>query len=193
MALNFKKIDLSDKFVFDKYLSLFQPNSSELTFTNLFVFNDSRQIEFAEFENHLIISFFNKFSDDKDSRHFFMPIGETPDLIISKLLDIYPNSAFERVEKNAISAIDIFHVEDDRANYDYVYKIEDLALFAGKNYAPKRNFVNQFQKNNPVIKIIDELIIAKCLELEEIWCNLKQCRKDKSLCAEYLAIKNAFD
>lgn len=192
-VLNFKKLELTDKPLFDNYFTKYSQDSSELTFTNLFVFNDSKEIEFTEFEDHLIISFFNKLGDDKIARHFFQPIGKNPEIIISKILEIYPNTLFERVSKKIISNFENFNIQDDRANYDYIYKIEDLVLFAGKNYAPKRNFVNQFLKNNPTIRIIDNSIISQCLKLEEVWCDLKSCKKDKSLCAEYLAIKNAFD
>lgn len=193
MDLNFKKIELNDKPLFDNYLSKFPQDSSELTFTNLFVFKDSKKIEFCEYKNHLIISFI----DQNGKRLFYTPIGENILEIISEILTFYSTSSFERINQQQIlwdnNLNNNLFIERDRANDDYIYQISDLVTLHGQKYANKRNFVKRFEKNEFTLKIIDPSIIKKCLDLEEAWCNLKQCKKDKSLCAEYLAIKNAFN
>ena len=42
-----------------------------------------------------------------------------------------------------------FRFHPDRDSFDYVYKIEDLALLKGKRYQSKRNFCNRFWSANP--------------------------------------------
>ncbi len=187
-TLSFKKIGIEDKELFDRYFKDYPPKASELTFTNLFVYRESRPIEFAVFEEHMIITFL----DTKNKRSFFSPIGNAPSRMIEKILEMYPNAAFERIEKSIVKDTNIeLSSVHDKDNDDYVYDIKELIELQGQRYSSKRNFVNRFEKNSPIVKDIDDVFIKDCLHLNGKWCDLKDCTGDASLKAEFMAIKQA--
>ena len=49
---------------------------------------------------------------------------------------------------------DTFNIKTDRASFDYVYDINDLADFPGRKYHKKRTHVNKFLKSFPNYKIV---------------------------------------
>ena len=78
--MNFKPITIADKEIFDDYLSKFQPTGSEMTFTNMFTWRNSKKHEWTEIDNHLIISF-----SKNNKRMFYPPVGKNPSVIIEKI------------------------------------------------------------------------------------------------------------
>ena len=68
--LNFKKLTLNDKPLFDKYFEKFPPQISEYTFTNLYVWKKSRIIEYTQYEEGLII-----LATTNNEKYFLSPIG----------------------------------------------------------------------------------------------------------------------
>lgn len=83
-----------------------------------------------------------------------------------------------------------YKITPDRDDYDYVYKVKDLAELSGKKYQAKRNFVNQFKKkyNYDYRELTGELV-SQCLALQEEWCNLRNCLSDESTAQESNCIK----
>ena len=76
-----KQIELEDKKKFDEYFEKFQPEISEFSFTNLFIWKDYYNFLFLEVDDHLIIfsrDYFNKWkksvSKIKDGFFFLPPI-----------------------------------------------------------------------------------------------------------------------
>ena len=47
-----------------------------------------------------------------------------------------------------------FNIKNDRASYDYVYDINDLADLPGRKYHKKRTHINNFLKSFPTYKIV---------------------------------------
>jgi len=187
-TLNFKPIELQDKELFDQFFIKYPPLISEFTFTNLFCWRLSKGHEFALYNNHLIISFF----DDRKFRRFYQPIGENPADIMQKILLLFPESSFERVEKSIAEKINKeFIVEHDKNMDDYVYSINNLKLLVGDKYSAKRNFIKRFLHYNPKICVLDEDAVQSFLQLQEKWCNLKDCHSNKNTEAEHMAIKEA--
>ena len=92
-----KPIELTDKQLFDNYFQKYPPETSELTFTNLFMWRNYYNFLFLEYENHLIV-FSRDFlktrrkpinSDSMDYLYFFPPIGPAPDKIIIEIFKNY--------------------------------------------------------------------------------------------------------
>jgi uncharacterized protein len=190
-TLNFKNISLEDKETFNKYFLNNQNEISEYSFTNLFVWRNSRAIEFAEYKNGLII-----LADTGNEKYFMPPIGfENLREITGFLLDygIINNitNSVKRISESGITSIENsgFNIIEDRDNFDYVYASNDLALLKGRKYSSKRNFVTNFLNEYDYQYIrYEKKYFDNCLELCEIWMNKKN-PDDKSIYNEYTAIK----
>ena len=83
--MKFKSITIEDKETFDKFLKEFQPQQSELTFTNLFCWRITKKTEFVISNNHLIISF-----EENGEKFFYEPIGLDPVSTIYELKKEHP-------------------------------------------------------------------------------------------------------
>lgn len=189
--LGFKGITLSDKKLFDSYFNKFPPKLSEFTFTNLFVWRRTKNHEFAVFDNHLVISF----SESENSiRKFYQPIGENPAGIIEKLFSEFPESSFERIEESVSEKLsEKFSINEDRNMFDYIYNVNELAELKGDKYGAKRNFIKRFTKYKPEVCSLDEGKVKAFLELQEKWCNIRNCRENESMYAEDLAIRESLE
>ena len=66
-----------------------------------------------------------------------------------------------------------------------------MQKLAGGKFVPKRNFIRRALKYNPTVCELDDKTVAKFLEMEEKWCNMKSCSMDKQLFEEEIAVKEA--
>lgn len=189
--LNFKKLTLEDKDLFDEYFALSPPSISEYTFSNLYVWHHSRQIEYAQYNGGLII-----LATHSDKKYFMMPIGfENPAQIYQELLNygIQHNIAtsINRVGEDIIPLLKDkgFTVNEDFDNSDYIYLTDDLAFLKGRKYSNKRGMVRKFfGEYYHKFWSFKEVCKIKCLELTEKWMADKGTN-DQSQIDEYNAIK----
>lgn len=76
------------------------------------------------------------------------------------------------VQKAALEAAfpGSFEYSDDRDNYDYICRIDDVASLSGKKLHGKRNFCNRFEKSFSwsFVPVTPERT-AECLALQEAW------------------------
>ncbi len=81
-------------------------------------------------------------------------------LVPEKLVDIWRRQMGDAVEAT-----------ENRASWEYLHRVADLATLAGKQYVKKRNRVNQFSKQNPYeyLPITTELI-PRIVEFQRAWC-----------------------
>ena len=191
--LNFKKLTLKDKPLFDKYFKKFPPQISEYSFTNLYVWQKSRIIEYTQYEEGLII-----LATTDDEKYFLSPIGfKDNKKIINYMLEYGQKNnitnTIKRVSEEIIKNIKNsgLNIIEDRDNFDYVYNREDLAFLKGRKFSNKRGFIKKFCANyyhrywsyNNNKKCRD-----KCLKFTDKWF---EDRKpiDKTLYNEHFAIK----
>ncbi|MCF7862317.1 phosphatidylglycerol lysyltransferase domain-containing protein [Candidatus Woesearchaeota archaeon] len=173
-----RNIEFSDRELFSSYLSKYPSRISEMTFTNLFAW--AEKYSFTEEDKHLII----KYGDQ-----YMQPIGPRPaDKIVKMVLN---GKKFHNVDGDLIKNIDGsgLIVKKQRDEFDYVYDIKELATLKGGKYVPKRNFVKRFAKNHPCVCMDLSKVLDKCLELQEEWCNMRDCDKNPALAVENRAIR----
>jgi uncharacterized protein len=189
--LKFNKITLEDKKIFNRYFSEYQIEISEYTFTNLFVWRNSRSIEYAEFKGGFLI-----LADYGKEKYFMPPLGyEDYKDIICFILDygILNNIAdsVKRICETRISSLNEsgLKITEDRDNFDYVYSSGDLAHLKGRKYSGKRNIITNFLNDyNFEYKKYENKYLDECLRLSEDWVK-KKSHEDKSVHDEFLAIK----
>jgi len=130
------------------------------------------------------------------------PIGATPELIILKLMDEFNQIEFhkvsvqiiERLEQNIHFKGHNLDIIDDRNNWDYVYKVDDLINLSGNKYRQNRRWLTKFLETyNYDFHVLTKDLIDKTKELQLEWCLQKGCYEDESLNEEQKAINDALD
>ena len=189
--LKFKTLSLDDKLLFDKYFNEYPSGISEYTFTNLYVWRNSREVEYAQYNEGLII--LACFDNEK---YFMPPIGfKDNKKIFTFLLDygIKHNitHSIKRVHEKQIYSIQNMglKITEDRNNFDYVYNTEDMAFLKGRKYSSKRNFVKKFcsEYYHRYTPYTNDCKKAS-LNLMKKWLNNKNIN-EKTLVSEYKAIE----
>lgn len=147
-ALEFKPIEIGDKPLFDKFFSVFQPAISEYTFTNLFMWAQIKDTQFARMEEGIVLKTFHH-----NEACFLPPVGYND---CQKTLD----SLMEYGAANGIRKFRLISehfrkflkhpgvkIVPDRGNFDYVYKTQSLASLKGWRLDGKRGFIKKFREN----------------------------------------------
>jgi hypothetical protein len=117
------------------------------------------------------------------------------ELLFRALAEISDDPMICRVDKDFIEERfdpDNYIIEKDRDNSDYVYRSEDLIELSGNKYHSKRNHLNKFMKNYDYeYKDLNQGLVDSFLELQEEWCELKDCALNPGLRKEDTAIYEA--
>jgi len=204
-----KEIKLEDKELFNSYFHKYPPQTSEFTFTNLYMWRNFYRFNFMEWKEHLLLFSRDIFeakkipaSGNKKALYFFPPIGPNPAEIIVSLFENLKEVEFHRVperisenvrnhKKFSTLSIDIL---EDRDNWDYVYEAENLRNLPGNRYRQNRRWLNKFLENYDYeFKILTENEVKLCKKLQLEWCILRQCEDDEELKEEEQAIYDALD
>ncbi|MFZ5448962.1 MAG: DUF2156 domain-containing protein [Thermodesulfobacteriota bacterium] len=191
----FKPIALEDRKVIQNLLWHYQPETSELTFTNLFMWRPHYGYQWCLDRDRLLVV-----STAADRPLWALPpIGPQPraDLyhqVLEWLRDEYgvADPAIERADPRLAAELDghpEFAVEAVRDHFDYVYRSDDLAELAGGKYHSQRNHVNSIRRSyNYRYEPLREEHLSACLYLCARWCQIKKCEEDLSLTGEWEAI-----
>jgi hypothetical protein len=193
---DFKQIELTDKKVFDDFLAEDPPRTSELTFTNLFMWRYRYQPVWSARDDCLLIIL-----RPVDQAPFGLPpvgLGNKKDALLrlsQKLQEVSPEPKISRVGKDFVEHYvdaDRYETIYDRDNSDYVYLAENLIELSGNKFHRKKNHVNKFKKNHDYeYQSLDDDLARSFLELQETWCELRDCDENPALMHEDYAIYEA--
>ena len=193
----FKVMELADKDLIDRYLQNEQPSVSELTFTNLFMWRHYYRPLWFESDGVLFI-----LARPLDKPPFaFYPLGAGNKMEATRqLLELWKgldlehpvigraDTAFSQLFQDSPA----FRVTENRDQADYVYLSEDLARLAGRKMHKKKNHFNYFIKNYEFqTRQLDKNLVHQALELQESWCQLRECAQDPGLHNEDQAVYEA--
>lgn len=196
LADDFKPIEIRHKEIFDRFFLQDPPETSELTFTNLFIWRHHYNPIWLQWENCLLI--------------ILQPAGMLPfclppvgpgdkkialDILCERFKQFSPEVKVCRVGETFIKK----HVDHeryvsflDRDNSDYVYRTLDLIRLAGRKYHKKKNLLNRFIKNQTFeYRKLDIDIVECLLDMQEKWCRIKECTDKPDLLAEDYAVYEA--
>ncbi len=186
-------LDLNRASLVNRYLAAHPPEVSELTFTNLFVWRRGRPIWLAELDATLV--FLCPAGGDRGEELviFGPPAGPLP---LPEIFRHLEGRVVGAVRQSAASVAGLdagrFTVVADRKDFDYVYRVADLADLAGRDYSAKRNLIKQCLKNYDCrFETITAANLKECRDLLSRWCDARHCRLDRGLSGEWAALKEA--
>ncbi len=206
--LELSNITIDKKAYIDKFLLRRMSKNSEFSFTNLFMWRKSYNIKYAIIDDMLClfvrhkngpisatfpIGFTNADGSEKDVTNalnfildWFNSQGYEP------LIRLYDQSAVKKLEDTFPGK---FILTEDRGNFDYVYKVEDLINLSGKKYHSKRNHINKFIAKYPNYQYCkmtpDDA--QECIDLFDSWRLPKDDGSSMELAEEREAIIELLD
>ena len=138
----FKRVGLEDKAVLEGFIDRFPSEACEVNFANIYTWRDYERTQFTTINDNLCLLC----RPGPDPAFFMPPLGtnrirET----IEACLSFCPRLSW--VPESFLQQCQGFHWEEDKNNFDYVYRASDLIHLRGKKYDGKRNRIKKFEKN----------------------------------------------
>jgi len=139
----FSEIDLEQRPELDSRFRGLSEGMSELTFANIYLFRQGHRYRVAQLEEDLVVI------TGEDAEPFFiLPFGVPPQRILDELFAQYHVVKCASSSQSRQLAGMGYRVWEDRDNFDYLYRREDLASLSGRKLHRKKNLVNLFVRNN---------------------------------------------
>lgn len=169
---HFKKISLDDREMVQAVTRTFPPYS-DFNFTSLWSWDLKKQIALSELNKNLVVQFTDYLTDEifysfLGSQH----VNETASTILEYCKAIKIQPLLRLVPEASIYGINSqnFTLQEDRDNFDYLYRTDELARYPGALFAKKRNHVRSFLKQFPsvtsrAISVKDKHLAAQMYEL----------------------------
>ena len=194
----FKPIGIEDRDVIDGRLREYRPETSELTFTNMFIWRSHYGFEWSLYRDWLLVIGGNS----GNGVQALPPVGPPSRAEVTRMLFTWMRderqTAKPRIDRaDARLASELgesggFVVEPTRDHFDYVYLTGDLIALSGKAYRAKRNHLNYLLRSHTIVyEPLTEAHVEACLGLAENWCALRRCEEDLNLIGEWDATRVA--
>jgi uncharacterized protein len=194
----FSALGLEDRERVHPFLWNYQPSTSELTFTNLFLWQGHYGLSWSIYQDWLVL-----LSEPPHGTPWLLaPVGpagrgEVCRRLLGWLKEAkgVPHPFIDRADSRLageVARCPDLHCEPIRDHFDYVYRSVDLINLTGKKYHSKRNHLNSLKRSYPwVYEPLREGLLAACLNLADRWCEFKRCNEDLNLTGEWEAIRLA--
>lgn len=190
----FRPLAIEDRAVFVPVLREYQPEISEWTFTNLFIWREHYGFQWCLYQDWLIVM-----GEQNGGTIVLQPMGPASRAgVVSMLLGWLREEkgisapSVERADGRLVQELEGkagFVIEPVRDHFDYVYLRDDLVELAGNKYRTKRNRLNKISRNYAFTYApMEERHLDACLELQSNWCEIRRCKEDLSLLGEWNAI-----
>ncbi len=193
---DFKPLDLEDRNVFQERLAQDPPEISEMTFTNLWMWRHRYNPVYAVRDGLLLV-----IVQPEDGPPFALPPagdgdkGAALEYLTEVMTEHGARPMIARAGESFVNRWvdrDAFEVIPDPDNSDYVYLTEHLIELPGNKFHGKKNHLNQFLKNYEFeYRDLDAKTARQFLDLQETWCDIKDCDDKPGLFYENIAIYQA--
>lgn len=199
----FVPLRLDDRPLFSEFLHAYQPETSELTFTNLYIWRNHYGLRWSLRDDMLVL-----LCEPPGPPPFFLPpVGPGPrrDAAV-ELLDWLrrerqvPEPCIARADDRLARELSEgagFAIGPQREHFDYVYETGKLIALAGRAYHAKKNHLNKLRASCRFsYEPMTPEHVPACLAFQSAWCDCNRCADDLSLMHEWDAVREllgAFD
>jgi len=196
----FKPLELDDRKTLESAFRNYQPQTSEWTFTNFFIWRQFYRFQWSQRGDHFL---FLSSPPDQDP-YFLMPLGPAPRIETAKIMldrlgreNGVSNPSIRKADSRFAEEVRFegsLEALPQRDHFDYVYSSSDLVSLAGRKFHSKKNFVNRIERTHPGMRYmpLTEDLIPECRRVLERWCLNRDCERNPVLQAEYEAVRQAF-
>ncbi len=197
--LSFRSVEITDKDSIQPFFDRAQFQGSEYCFGNFYCWKKIYDHKWAVQDGFLFLQ------SAFETPSFLYPLGEGDiEKALHSLLKYTHEQGFPlmfhsvpAVKKDELEKLmpGLFHVEEQRDFFDYIYNAEDLMSLKGKKLHAKRNFVNRFMLQNPDWSF-EELTadnMDECRRMSAAWCAENDCLHDLEKNSEMCAVRRALD
>jgi len=193
--LSWKPLSLDHLDLLRQALTVKNPEVSELSLINLFIWQDFDRPQLAQVNDFLLL----RLNPPHEPPYVLEPLGPEPSLAF--LLDILRKTGrFSRLPENFLSLFSGSEViiRENRDQFDYLYWREEMADLRGKKFDGKRNLIRRFQSLCPDYKfqIIDRSWKKEAINFFFSWASQKGSTENfspLSLQDQERALNLAFD
>ena len=177
-----------------------RPDTSELTFTNLYIWRHAYGVRVTRLGQVVCLL---SWRADPDDSFLLPPLGEGAGAEdVRQCLHLLAREGHDaklcradeaQMQRMGLSAAE-FDIQPDRDNWDYVYRVQDLIDLPELQYQDKVRHIERFnRKFKPEYRRITPELVPACQALQELWCDEKHCDLHSSLRAESRAVKEVLE
>ncbi len=157
------QITIEERPILEEYLRGFEYNTSGLSFTSLYMWRNINYFCWQIIGDYMCIAGISYLEEDKNEPFLFPPLTRTGtydpkslNATIKEARRIFESKGYKfSIRLMPFHMIDFleearpgeFRFFDDRPNYDYVYRTQDLVELKGRDYHSKKNHLNYFLNN----------------------------------------------
>ncbi len=194
----FRTMTLADRPIMDQLFARYPTEISELTFGSIYAWRGYEgRSELSQMDGHMIFSWFKP----KFGRIILAPIGpDAVSMIVGmREMRFFAVSGFKGVYgivepdvgRLKLSGLAPVPVRDE---WDYVYRVDDLARLQGPSYHTQRKELGKATSQlAPRYEPMTKVHQRECLELEDNWCDMKHCTLERFSSAEDRALREALE
>lgn len=193
-----KPLTIEDRDAIRGFLRDYQPETSELTFTNLFIWRVLYDWRWGVADGRLVILGCGSGGDP----FWLQPVGPPPrrglGLDLLRWLRDEKGIVQPRIERADVrftaemGAAGGLKIEPAREHFDYVYRSQELIRLKGARYHAKRNHISRFLRDYEFeFAALDETTLDLCSDFMKRWCEFRRCDEDMNLLGEWEAVKEA--
>ncbi len=189
---HFKPLEIDDLETVHTLLWQYQPETSELTFSNLYMWRKKYHYRWAVLENWLLLIA----TDETGKTYALEPIGPpSRKKVVLQLFDWLSKQPsgkpeINRADKRIVDELqseENFLTEPLREHFDYLYHTTDLVNLSGRKFHAKRNHLSRFLRNYRFdYQPLTDSHISQCIEFSDRWCKIYNCKEDSSLREEFI-------
>lgn len=175
--LSWQPLTLNHLEILRQALSLKNPEVSELSLANLYIWREFDRPQLARSGDYLII----RLNPPNEEPYLLEPLGPPPSSSFL-LFCLQDTGRFSRLPKSFLAFLPEKEVSirENRDQFDYLYQRESLANLHGKKFDGKRNLIRRFQTIFPEyeFRLIDQNWQKEALGFFFTWANQKKMAQE---------------